>query len=165
MNSSPSRKTLKRQQRKAEKSFIERHFNTFSLGLVTVAALHMNPAFAQMSAPAKPAGEMSAKVQEAFARADKNADNKLSKEEAAAMPAIAEIFDKADVDKDGGSSQRVKLTSALGPQAGSTHHSARHRHLSCGIQLALQAKEFFIEALQVFPKLQFFQNWIEKIRH
>jgi Ca2+-binding EF-hand superfamily protein len=101
MNPSLSSKALKRQQRNAEKSFIERHFNTFSVAIVTVAALHMNSAIAQMSAPAKPAPEMSAKVQEAFARADKNADNKLSKEEAAAMPAIAEAFDKADVDKDG----------------------------------------------------------------
>jgi Ca2+-binding EF-hand superfamily protein len=100
MNSSLSRKAVQRQQRKAEKSFIERHFNTFSVAIVTVAALHMNPAMAQMSAPAKPA-EMSAKLQEAFARADKNADGKLSKEEAAVMPAIAEAFDKADVDKDG----------------------------------------------------------------
>jgi Ca2+-binding EF-hand superfamily protein len=100
MNQSISRKAIKRQQRKAEKSFIERHFNTFSVAIVTVAALHMGPVMAQ-GAPAKPAMEMSAKVQEAFARADKNADNKLSKEEAAAMPAIAEIFDKADVDKDG----------------------------------------------------------------
>ncbi len=101
MNSSFSSKALKRQQRKAEKSFVGRHFNTFSLAIVTVAALHMNPAIAQMSAPAKPAPEMNAKVQEAFSRADKNADNKLSKEEAAVMPAIAEAFDKADVDKDG----------------------------------------------------------------
>lgn len=101
MNSNLSRKALKRQQRKAEQSFIARHFNTFSVAIVTVAALHMNPATAQMNAPAKPAPEMSAKVQEAFARADKNADNKLNKEEAAAMPAIAEVFDKADVDKDG----------------------------------------------------------------
>jgi Ca2+-binding EF-hand superfamily protein len=101
MNSNLSRKALKRQQRKADQSFIERHFNTFSVAIVTIAALHMNPAMAQMSAPAKPAPEMSVKVQEAFARADKNADNKLSKEEAAAMPVIAEIFDKADVDKDG----------------------------------------------------------------
>lgn len=95
-----SSKALKRQQRKAEQSFVARHFNTFSVAIVTLAAMHMNPALAQMSAPAKPA-EVSAKVQEAFARADKNADGKLSKEEAAVMPAIAEIFDKADVDKDG----------------------------------------------------------------
>jgi Ca2+-binding EF-hand superfamily protein len=100
MNQSLSSKSIKRQQRKQERNFIERHFNTFSVAIVTLAALHMNPALAQMAAPAKPA-EMSAKVQEAFARADKNADGKLSKEEAAAMPAILEIFDKADVDKDG----------------------------------------------------------------
>jgi Ca2+-binding EF-hand superfamily protein len=95
-----SSKTIKRQQRKAEQNFVQRHFNTFSIAIVTIAALHMNPALAQMSAPAKPA-EMSAKLQEAFARADKNGDGKLSKDEAAAMPAIAEVFDRADVDKDG----------------------------------------------------------------
>ena len=100
MNQNQSVKVIKRQQRKADRSLVTRYFNTFSVGLVTLAALHMNPAMAQMAAPAKPV-EMSAKVQEAFARADKNADGKLSKEEAAAMPAIAELFDKADVDKDG----------------------------------------------------------------
>ncbi|MBS7808861.1 EF-hand domain-containing protein [Variovorax sp. PCZ-1] len=100
MNPSQTSKSIKRQQRKAEKSFVSRHFNAFSVAIVTMAALSMNPAMAQMAAPAKPA-EMSAKVQEAFARADKNTDGKLSKEEAAAMPAIAEAFDKADVDKDG----------------------------------------------------------------
>lgn len=96
-----SDKASKRQQRKAAQAFIARHFNTCSVAILTVAALHMNPALAQMSAPAKPAPEMSAKLQEAFARADKNRDGKLSKEEAAVMPAIAEVFDKADVDKDG----------------------------------------------------------------
>lgn len=101
MHPTVSHKAARRQQRKADQSFIERHFNTCSVAIVTVAALHMSPALAQMSAPAKPAPEMSAKVQEAFARADKNGDGKLSKEEAAAMPAIVEMFDKADVDKDG----------------------------------------------------------------
>jgi Ca2+-binding EF-hand superfamily protein len=100
MSTTRSRKTIQRQQRKADQGFISRHFNSFSVAIVAVAALHMNPALAQMSAPAKPM-EMSAKLQEAFARADKNGDGKLSKEEAAAMPAIAEVFDKADVDKDG----------------------------------------------------------------
>jgi hypothetical protein len=37
----------------------------------------------------------------AFKRADKNADGKLSKEEAAAMPAVAARFDEFDQDKDG----------------------------------------------------------------
>jgi Ca2+-binding EF-hand superfamily protein len=99
MTSSPSRQTVRKQARKVAKSFVNRHFNTFSIAIVTIAALHMNPALAQTSAPAKPA-EMSAKLQEAFMRADKNADGKLSKEEAAVMPAIAEGFDKADIDKD-----------------------------------------------------------------
>lgn len=100
MNSNQTSKSVKRQQRKADQSLVSRYFNTFSVAIVTLSALHMSPAMAQMAAPAKPA-EMSAKVQEAFARADKNVDGKLSKEEAAAMPAILELFDKADVDKDG----------------------------------------------------------------
>ncbi|WP_310461888.1 EF-hand domain-containing protein [Sphaerotilus sp.] len=37
----------------------------------------------------------------AFKRADANADNKLSKEEAARMPAIAAKFNELDKDKDG----------------------------------------------------------------
>jgi Ca2+-binding EF-hand superfamily protein len=101
MTTTVSSKATKRAQRKAEKTFLKRHFNTCSMAIITVAALHMNPALAQMSAPAKPAPEMSAKVMEAFTRADVNGDSKLSKEEAAVMPAIAEVFDKADVDKDG----------------------------------------------------------------
>ena len=80
MTLNPTAKSIKRQQRKADTSLIMRHFNTFSIGLITLAAMHMSPAMAQMAAPAKPA-EMSAKVQEAFARADKNGDGKLSKEE------------------------------------------------------------------------------------
>jgi Ca2+-binding EF-hand superfamily protein len=93
-------KSVRKQVSKASTSFVAQHFNALSITIVTLAALHMNPAWAQMSAPAKPA-EMSARLQEAFMRADKNADGKLSKEEAVAMPAISEGFDKADVDKDG----------------------------------------------------------------
>jgi hypothetical protein len=76
-------------------------FNAMSVAIISAAAFSVAPAIAQMQAPAKPAPAMSAKVEEAFKRADKNADGKLSKEEAAAMPAIAEAFDKADADKDG----------------------------------------------------------------
>jgi Ca2+-binding EF-hand superfamily protein len=99
MTPSPTRKAVRRQALKVQKGFIKKHFNILSIAIISSAALQMNPALAQMGAPAKPAA-MSAKLQEAFARADKNADGKLSKEEAAAMPAIAEMFDKADVDKD-----------------------------------------------------------------
>jgi Ca2+-binding EF-hand superfamily protein len=100
MTFSSTTQTSKRQLLKAERDFVKKHFNTISVGIVTTAALCMNPAMAQMAAPAAKAPEMSAKAQEAFARADKNADGKLSKEEAQAMPAVAEGFDKADVDKD-----------------------------------------------------------------
>jgi Ca2+-binding EF-hand superfamily protein len=100
MNYTLSGKTSRKQWQTAQKKLVSRHFNTFSVAIITVAALHMSPALAQMNAPAKPS-QMSAKLQEAFARADINTDGKLSKEEAAVMPAIAEAFDKADVDKDG----------------------------------------------------------------
>jgi Ca2+-binding EF-hand superfamily protein len=93
--------TTKRQMLKAQRKFVAKHFNALSIGIVTTAALHMNPAFAQMTAPATKAPEMSAKATEAFTRADKNTDGKLSKEEAQVMPAVAEGFEKADVDKDG----------------------------------------------------------------
>jgi hypothetical protein len=52
------------------------------------------PATAQQ-APAASAGEA------AFKRADANGDGKLSKEEAARLPAIAAKFDELDKDKDG----------------------------------------------------------------
>jgi hypothetical protein len=101
MSSTFSTQAIKRQQRKVTRGFIERHFNILSVAILATAAFHMNASFAQMTAPAKSAPEISARAQEAFTRADKNADGKLSKEEAAAMPVIAESFDKADVDKDG----------------------------------------------------------------
>jgi len=99
--STPAPKLARRQALKAQQDFVKKHFNALSITIVSAAALHMNPALAQMTAPAIKAPEMSAKAQEAFTRADKNADGKLSKEEAAAMPAVAEAFDKADMDKDG----------------------------------------------------------------
>lgn len=56
---------------------------------------------AQGVAPPTPqqAGEKAAV--DAFKRADTNQDGKLSKEEAARMPAIAARFDELDKDKDG----------------------------------------------------------------
>ena len=40
-------------------------------------------------------------MEAAFTRADTNADGKLSKDEAARMPAIAAKFDELDTNKDG----------------------------------------------------------------
>jgi hypothetical protein len=56
-------------------------------------------AYAQSTA--MPAAPADAEVSAAFAKADKNADGKLSREEATALPAIAANFDRVDGDKDG----------------------------------------------------------------
>jgi Ca2+-binding EF-hand superfamily protein len=47
------------------------------------------------------APDMDKEISAAFAKADKNADGQLSREEAAALPAVAAHFDKVDGDKDG----------------------------------------------------------------
>lgn len=51
------------------------------------------------AAPATAAAD--AEVTAAFTKADKNRDGKLSKEEAATLPAVAANFERADADKDG----------------------------------------------------------------
>lgn len=56
-------------------------------------------AYAQSTA--MPAAPADAEVTAAFTKADKNADGKLSREEAAALPAVAANFDRVDGDKDG----------------------------------------------------------------
>jgi hypothetical protein len=58
-------------------------------------------ALAQDKAPA--AGDAKARMaaEAAFTKADANGDGKLSKEEAAKLPAIATKFDMLDKDKDG----------------------------------------------------------------
>jgi Ca2+-binding EF-hand superfamily protein len=67
---------------------------TSSRSLMLVAALAL-PWAVQAQTPAPSAAES------AFKRADANADGKLSKEEAARLPAIAAKFAELDVDKDG----------------------------------------------------------------
>ena len=61
-------------------------------------------AFAQTKAPATeqpvPAKDK-AVIESAFTRTDANSDGKLSKEEAAKLPAIASRFDELDKNKDG----------------------------------------------------------------
>jgi hypothetical protein len=80
-----------------------RHLLAVSL-VATGALLAASQALAQMAPtpePAKVAPAVPENVAAAFKRADTNADGKLSKEEAAAMPAVAAKFDEADKDKDG----------------------------------------------------------------
>jgi EF hand len=85
--------------------------NSLLAGLTSVALV----AVAQTAAPAAPtapaatpkaAAAPSAKdkasMEVAFSRADVNGDGKLSKEEAARMPAIAAKFEELDGNKDGG---------------------------------------------------------------
>ena len=75
------------------------------IGAVTLASLALGTpmlAHAQTAGPAvqqAAAGDKAAS--DAFKRADANQDGKLSKEEAARMPAIAAKFDELDKDKDG----------------------------------------------------------------
>ena len=78
-----------------------------SRSLLQVAALAAVSAFAlvaqaqtQPPAATTPA-DNSAAAASAFKRVDANQDGKLSKEEAARLPAIADKFDALDKDKDG----------------------------------------------------------------
>ncbi len=93
-------------------------FNTMSLAIIATAAMYMPMAHAQMTAPSQPApapaapaaaSPDNARYIEAFARADKNADGKLSKEESENLPAIAQRFEQIDADKDGSISQAEYL--------------------------------------------------------
>jgi Ca2+-binding EF-hand superfamily protein len=73
-----------------------------SIATAAVVALASQLAMAQMVTPApKGSAPDRAAVEAAFARADINADGKLSKEEAARLPAIANRFVELDKDKDG----------------------------------------------------------------
>lgn len=76
-------------------------FEARSLMLIAGVTLGVaGSAYAQSTAaPAAAAGD--AEVSAAFAKADKNSDGKLSREEAAALPAVAANFDRVDSDKDG----------------------------------------------------------------
>jgi Ca2+-binding EF-hand superfamily protein len=80
-------------------------FNALSVAIISTAAMYMGAAQAQMTAPSsKPpttASPDTARYMEAFERSDKNADGKLSKEEAESLPAIAQRFEQIDTDKDG----------------------------------------------------------------
>lgn len=59
-------------------------------------------ALAQTAQPAQPGQQAAASTPEiAFMRADTNGDGKLSKAEAARLPAVSAKFDALDKDKDG----------------------------------------------------------------
>jgi EF hand len=91
-------------------------FNAMSMAIIAVAALQIGAVYAQTPAPAAPAAPSAdtARYLEAFDRADKNADGKLSKEEAENLPAIAQRFEQIDTDKDGAIS-KAEYLEALKP--------------------------------------------------
>ncbi len=82
-------------------------FNAISIAIISAAAMsmYMPRAHAQMTAPSTD----TARYMEAFERADKNADGKLSKEESENLPAIAQRFEQIDADKDGFISKKEYL--------------------------------------------------------
>lgn len=60
-----------------------------------------SPAGTPKPAAAAPSAKDKAAMEVAFSRADTNGDGKLSKEEAARMPAISAKFEELDANKDG----------------------------------------------------------------
>ncbi len=99
--------------RQLRKPINSKRFNALSVAIISAAALYMPMSYAQTTAPSQPASAASssdtARYMEAFVRADKNGDGKLSKEEAESLPAIANRFEQIDTDKDGSISQAEYL--------------------------------------------------------
>ena len=92
---------------KAKRQLV-RNFEACSVALITAVAFGAAPAVrAQTAAPGynapgamAPKPVSTAETDASFARADKNKDGKLSKEEADTLPALAQKFDQADADGD-----------------------------------------------------------------
>lgn len=76
-------------------------FPLLKTALAATFALGSLGAMAQGAAQPQPGAQDRAALEAAFARADTNGDGKLSKEEAARLPAIAAKFAELDKDKDG----------------------------------------------------------------
>ncbi len=75
---------------------------TFIAALAAALPLAALAQQAQPGQPAQPAQQPASSTPEiAFMRADANGDGKLSKAEAARLPAVAAKFDALDKDKDG----------------------------------------------------------------
>ena len=75
---------------------------TFIAALAAALPLAALAQQAQPGQPAQPAQQPASSTPEiAFMRADANGDGKLSKAEAARLPAVATKFDALDKDKDG----------------------------------------------------------------
>jgi hypothetical protein len=84
--------------------------------IAALAAALPLTALAQQAQPAQPGQQPAASTPEiAFMRADANGDGKLSKAEAARLPAVASKFDALDKDKDGMLSMSEYMTAFEAP--------------------------------------------------
>jgi EF hand len=84
--------------------------------IAALAAALPLAALAQTGQPAQPGQKSEASTPEvAFMKADANGDGKLSKAEAARMPALAAKFDTLDKDKDGMLSMGEYMTAFEAP--------------------------------------------------
>ena len=77
------------------------NFETRSVLLIAGWTLGAASAAMAQNMPARSAAPSDAEIGASFKQADKNGDGKLSREEAAALPALAENFTKADANADG----------------------------------------------------------------
>jgi EF hand len=95
---------------------------TKSLRCTAVALLAALPLAGLAQQPAQPGGQQpgqgpaTSTPEIAFMRADTNGDGKLSKPEAARLPAVAQKFDTLDKDKDGTLSMAEYMTAFETPK-------------------------------------------------
>ncbi len=92
-----------------------KRFALQALAVVTVGAAALGVQ-AQTTQPSPATGDAKGTdaIAAAFKRADANQDGKLSREEAARIPAVADKFDQYDKDKDGQLSME-ELSSSMTP--------------------------------------------------
>ncbi len=77
------------------------NFEARSVTLLAGLTLGAASAAMAQNMPAKPAAPSDAEISATFKQADKNGDGKLSRQEAAALPAVADNYDKVDANADG----------------------------------------------------------------
>jgi Ca2+-binding EF-hand superfamily protein len=77
------------------------NFEARSVMLIAGWTLGAASAVMAQNMPARPAAISDSEISATFKQADKNADGKLSREEAAALPAVADKYDKVDANADG----------------------------------------------------------------
>jgi EF hand len=102
--------TMKKTKRRLVENFEATSVSLFTALVLGTAAL---PVRAQMQAPQGPAMNAprsqaadTARMMEAFDRADANRDGRLTKQESEHLPAVAQRFEQIDADRDGAISKK-----------------------------------------------------------